>query len=51
MHDLVNELAPGFQLIVMDHANLPARWFQDSVVEVWRGGNKLVPLDWLGQHA
>jgi hypothetical protein len=32
----------------MDHANLATPWFQDSVVEVWRDGNKLVPLDWLG---
>jgi hypothetical protein len=31
----------------IDHANLLAPWFQDSVVEVWRGGNKLVPIRWL----
>lgn len=47
MRELVDELAPGLQIVVMDHANLPAPWFQDSVVEVWRGGNKLVPTEWL----
>ena len=47
MRDLVDELAPGLQLVVMDHANLSADWFQDSVVEVWRGGNKLVPMEWI----
>ena len=47
MRDLVNELAPGLQVVVMDHASLAAGWFQDSVVEVWRGGNKLVPMEWL----
>jgi hypothetical protein len=47
MRDLVSSLEPGFQLIVMDHANLSAPWFQSAVVEVWRGGNKLVPTPWL----
>jgi len=47
MRDLVDELTPGLQVVVMDHANLTAQWFQDSVVEVWRGGNKLVPIEWL----
>jgi hypothetical protein len=48
MRSVVDELAPDLQIIVMDHANLATPWFQDSVVEVWRDGNKLVPLDWLG---
>jgi hypothetical protein len=47
MNDLVSELAPALQIVVMDHANLLAPWFQDAVVEVWRGGNKLVPMEWL----
>jgi uncharacterized coiled-coil DUF342 family protein len=45
--ELVRQLSPGLQVIVMDHANLPAQWFQDAVVEVWRGGTKLVPGEWV----
>jgi hypothetical protein len=48
MRDLVDQLMPGLQVIVMDHANLPDPWFQDAVVEEWRGGRKLVPPRWLG---
>ncbi|HYZ13045.1 MAG TPA: DUF3732 domain-containing protein [Actinomycetota bacterium] len=47
MNDLVGELSPALQIVVTDHANLPAAWFQDSLVEVWRGGSKLVPTQWL----
>jgi hypothetical protein len=47
LHDVAAELAPRFQIIVCDHANLPYQWFQDSVVHNWRGGDKLIPRDWL----
>ena len=47
MHEVVTELAPAFQIIVVDHANLPESWFQEAVVEEWRGGQKLVPTAWL----
>jgi hypothetical protein len=47
MHRFVTDLAPGMQIIVMDHANLPDKWFQDSILEVWRNGRKLVPADWV----
>ncbi len=47
MREVVEELSPAMQIIVMDHANLNIPWFQDSVVEVWRDGNKLVPVEWL----
>jgi predicted nucleic acid-binding Zn-ribbon protein len=50
-NDLVRELTPAVQIVVMDHANLLASWFQDSVVEVWRGGNKLVPMEWLANNS
>jgi len=49
MRDLVQQLSPAFQVIVMDHANLSTSWFQDSVVEVWRNGTKLVPSDWIAE--
>lgn len=44
---VVKELAPDFQVIIVDHANLPHRWFQDAVVENWHGLDKLVPNEWL----
>ena len=36
----------GFQTIVIDHADEAEEWFQSSVVERWRGGEKLVPDKW-----
>ncbi len=45
--DVVSELAPAFQVIVCDHANLPEDWFQDAVVHNWRGGEKLIPSEWI----
>lgn len=38
----------GFQIIVTEHANLGAEWFQTSLVEEpWRGNNALIPYEWL----
>lgn len=45
--EVVAELAPNLQVIVCDHANLPEDWFQETVEHNWRGGEKLVPADWL----
>ncbi|MGW2020510.1 DUF3732 domain-containing protein [Streptomyces sp. NPDC001927] len=47
IHDIVRDLAPDLQVIVCDHVNLPAPWFQQAVVQNWRGGNKLIPQDWI----
>ena len=42
---VVNELAPHLQVIIMDHANiLDNDEFQESIVEIWRDGNALIPL-------
>lgn len=39
--------APGFQLIVTEHANLREDWFQDAMVEEpWAKPPALVPEDW-----
>ena len=39
--------APGFQLIVTEHANLQEKWFQDALVEKpWSKPPALVPEDW-----
>jgi hypothetical protein len=41
------EDAPGFQLIVTEHANLREQWFQDALVEQpWSKPPALVPDDW-----
>ena len=47
MRDVADELAPGLQIIVCDHANLPEEWFQDAVRHNWRNGEKLIPAEWL----
>ncbi|MGW3157881.1 DUF3732 domain-containing protein [Streptomyces sp. NPDC001089] len=51
MYDFVNDLAPNFQLIVSDHANLPDQWYQDCVRYNWRNGDALIPQDWIDEHA
>ena len=43
---VVEELAPQFQVIITDHANINEGWFQNCIVERWREGVKLVPPDW-----
>ncbi|WP_423193713.1 DUF3732 domain-containing protein [Cupriavidus sp. H18C2] len=41
------EDAPGFQLIVTEHANLRDKWFQDALVErPWTKPPALVPEEW-----
>ncbi len=41
------EDAPGFQLIVTEHANLREQWFQDALVEPpWTKPPALVPENW-----
>ncbi len=44
----VEELAPKFQIIVTDHADLRnSPQFQQAIVEKWRGeGYALIPSDW-----
>lgn len=35
------------QIIVSDHVNLRDEpWFQEAIVEEWRGGNALIPDSW-----
>lgn len=44
---VTKELCPNFQVIVLDHANLGTKEFQDALVEApWRGKNALVPEKW-----
>lgn len=42
-----HEYAPGFQIIVTEHANLREQWFQDALLEEpWAKPPALVPEDW-----
>jgi len=43
---VVDELSPGFQVLVTEHADIAESWYQDAVIERWRGGLKLIPEDW-----
>jgi hypothetical protein len=45
--DVADSLDGRLQIIMTDHADIAEPWFQESVVERWRGGQKLVPDDWL----
>lgn len=47
LYKFTQEDAPGFQLIVTEHANLRDQWFQDALVEKpWAKPPALVPEDW-----
>ncbi|MDA8118631.1 MAG: DUF3732 domain-containing protein [Gammaproteobacteria bacterium] len=43
---VVNELTPGFQVVITEHADIEEDWYQRAIVERWRGGEKLVPEGW-----
>lgn len=47
IHSASSEIGDGFQVIVFDHAHLDEDWFNDAVVEVWRGNSALVPTEWI----
>jgi hypothetical protein len=47
MYMVAKELSPNFQIIVMDHALLNNAEFKESIIEIWRGGNKLIPKEWI----
>ena len=43
---IVQEVAPQFQVVITEHADINQDWFQEAVTERWRQGLKLVPPDW-----
>lgn len=52
LYKFTQEDAPGFQLIVTEHANLREQWFQDALVEQpWTKPPALVPEDWPPEKA
>lgn len=47
LHNYTSNEAPGFQIIVTEHANLRDRWFQESLIEIpWAKPPALVPEEW-----
>lgn len=44
--EAVATVAPGLQVILIEHADINEDWYREAVVERWRGGKKLVPEDW-----
>jgi hypothetical protein len=47
LYDFVKNEAPGFQIIVTEHANLRDQWFQDSIIEdPWAKPPALIPEEW-----
>lgn len=44
--NVVNELTPGLQVVITEHADIKEDWYQSAIVERWRGGLKLVPEEW-----
>ncbi|MFZ5756935.1 MAG: DUF3732 domain-containing protein [Pseudomonadota bacterium] len=44
--DTAKGIVPGLQVVITEHADINEPWYQDAVVEKWRGGLKLVPEDW-----
>jgi len=44
---ITKSLFPNLQVIVTDHANFSNQNFQECIVEEWRNGKKLVPVEWL----
>ncbi|NKR53762.1 DUF3732 domain-containing protein [Rhodococcus hoagii] len=45
--DVVAGQGGALQVIVVDHAEFEEDWFQDAVVERWRGDNALIPRSWV----
>lgn len=44
--NVVAALAPNFQVIITEHADIDEPWYQEAVVERWRNGAALVPSEW-----
>jgi hypothetical protein len=47
LHDHVADLDGEFQIVLTEHADPMAEWYQAAVVERWRDGVKLIPQEWI----
>jgi hypothetical protein len=45
----VQQLGGAQQVIALDDAGFEDEWFANSVVQRWRGGDALIPGDWLDE--
>lgn len=45
--NVVEALAPKFQVIITEHADINEPWYQEAVVERWRSGRALIPSEWV----
>jgi len=44
----IQELAPNMQVIVVDHADIQEKYFQDAIIEKWWDKDQsLIPLSWI----
>lgn len=46
LRDVAEELDGSLQIIVCDHARFDEPWFDKALVENWRHGKGLIPVDW-----
>jgi hypothetical protein len=44
--DAASGAGSGMQIIVLDHAHINEQWFESRIIEEWRRGVALVPLNW-----
>lgn len=47
---VVESLAPHFQVVMTEHADIAEPWYRGTIIERWRGGTMLVPSDWPRQE-
>lgn len=48
LFDVVEDLSPKFQIIIMEHANFSDARFRNALVEApWRDKLALIPIDWI----
>ncbi|UKB77364.1 DUF3732 domain-containing protein [Chryseobacterium sp. MEBOG07] len=45
--NVTESLSPSFQVIITDHAKLKTEQFKTAIIEEWRNGIKLIPVDWI----
>lgn len=51
IRDHVAGLGGRFQIVLTEHADPTAEWYQAAVVERWRDGVKLIPQEWINSLA
>lgn len=47
MQEVVTALDGQLQVMALDHADFEDQWFQEAVIQRWRGGEALIPTSWI----